>query len=63
MRKHGYQRRSRRSFLGTVQMEDFDAELWAIGLALEETIQKTETFPRYGVKTVAILCDAQTAIR
>ena len=40
VRKHGNQWRSRRSFLGTGRMEVFDAELWAIGLALDETIQK-----------------------
>jgi len=32
-------------------MEVFDAELWAIGLALEVTIEKRETLQRHGVKT------------
>jgi len=36
--KHGDEWRSRRSYLGTGRMEVFDAELWAIGLALEVTI-------------------------
>jgi hypothetical protein len=36
--KHGHQWTSRLSCLGTVRMEVFNAELWAIGLALEETI-------------------------
>jgi len=61
--KHGNQWRSRRSFLGTGRMEVFDAELWAIGLALGETIEKRETLQRHGVKTVAIFSDSQTAIR
>jgi len=61
--KHGNQWRSRRSFLGTGRMEVFDAELWAIGLALGETIEKRETLQRHGVKTVAIFSASQTAIR
>ena len=61
--KDGNQWRSRRSFLGTGRMEVFDAELWAIGLALGETIEKRETLQRHGVKTVAIFSDSQTAIR
>jgi len=36
--KHGNQWRSGRSFLGTGRMEVFDAELWAIGLALDVAI-------------------------
>jgi len=41
--KHGNEWRSRRSFLGTGRMEVFDAELWAIGLALDVAIEKKET--------------------
>ena len=44
-------------------MEVFDAELWAIGLALVVTIEKRETFQMYGVKMVAIFSDSQTAIQ
>jgi hypothetical protein len=35
-------------------MEVIDAELWAIGLALDETIETSESFQRYGVNLVAI---------
>ena len=61
--KHGNQWRSRRSFLGSGHMELFDAELWAIGLTLGETIEKRETLQRHGVKTVGIFSDSLTAIR
>jgi len=61
--KHRDQWRSRRSYLGTGRMEVFDAELWAIGLALEETIENRETLQRHGVKTVAVFSDSQAAIR
>jgi hypothetical protein len=44
-------------------MEVFDAELWAIGFALDETIKKRETLQRHGVKTVAGFSDSQAAIR
>jgi hypothetical protein len=44
-------------------MEVFDAELWAIGFAFDETIKKRETLPRHGVKTVAGFSDSQAAIR
>jgi len=47
--KHGSEWRTRRSYLGTGCMEVFDAELWAIGLALGETIKKRETLQRHGV--------------
>jgi len=61
--KHGNQWRSRNSYLGAGRMEVFDAELWAIGLALDVTIEKRETLQRHGVKTVAVFSDSQTAIR
>jgi ribonuclease HI len=61
--KHGNQWRSRRSYLGTGRMEVFDAELWAIGHALEVTIEKRETLQKHGVKTVAVFSDSQAAIR
>jgi hypothetical protein len=60
---HGNQWRSRRSCLGTGRMEVFDAELWAIGLALGEMIEKRETLQRHGVKMVAIFSDSQTISR
>jgi hypothetical protein len=40
--KHGNEWRSRRSFLGTGRLKVFDAELGAIGLALDVTIKKRE---------------------
>jgi len=61
--KHGNQWRSRRSFLGTVCMGDFDAELWPIGLALDETIDNGETLQRHGARTVTIFSDSEIAIR
>jgi ribonuclease HI len=44
-------------------MEVFDAELWAIGLALDVAIEKRETLQKHGVKTVAVFSDSQAAIR
>jgi ribonuclease HI len=41
----------------------FDAELWAIGLALDVTIKKRKTLQGHGVKTVAVFSDSQAAIR
>jgi len=41
--KHAIEWGPRRSFLGTGRMEVFDAELWEIGLALDEAIQKRDT--------------------
>ena len=60
--KYGNQWRSHRSYLGTGRMEIIDAELGAIGLALDVTIEKRETFQRHGVKTVAVFGDSQTTI-
>jgi len=57
------QSRETRSYLGTGRMEVFDAELWAIGLALDVTIEKRETLQKHGVKTVAVFSDSQAAIR
>jgi hypothetical protein len=59
--KHGNEWRSRRSFLGTGRMQDFNAELWAIGLELDVKIEKRERLQRHGVPTVAIFSDSQTA--
>jgi len=44
-------------------MEFFDAELWAIGLALDVTFEKRETLQIHGVKTVAVFSNSQAAIR
>jgi len=61
--KHRDECRSRRSYLGTGRMEVFDAELWAIGLALDVAIEKRETLQKHGVETVAVFSDSQAAIR
>jgi len=55
--KHGNQLRSCRRFLGTGCMEVFDAELWAIGLAVDVAIEKRETLQVHGVMTVAVFSD------
>jgi len=44
-------------------MEVFDAKLWAIGLALGETVHRGERLKQHGVKTVAVFSDSQAAIR
>jgi ribonuclease HI len=44
-------------------MEVFDTELWAIGQALEETIEKREILQRNKEKMMAVFCDSQVAIR
>jgi len=44
-------------------MEVFDAELWAIGLALEVRIEKRDTLQRHWMKTVAVFSDSQATIR
>jgi len=61
--KHKDEWRSRRSNLCTGRMEIIDAELWAIGLALEETIEKREILQRNGVKMMTVLSNSQAAIR
>jgi len=61
--KHGNEWRTRRSYLGTGRMEVFDAELWAIGLALGETVKRRERLQEHGAKTVAVFSDSQAATR
>ena len=63
MCKHGNEWRSRRSFLRTGRMEVFDAELWAIRLALDMAIKKREALQMHGVRTVAVFSDSQATIR
>jgi hypothetical protein len=55
--KHGNEWRSGPSFLGTGRMELFEAELWAMGLALDVAIKMRETLQMLGVKTVAVFSD------
>jgi len=44
-------------------MEVFDAELWAVGLALDVGIWKREKLQEHGVNMVAVFSDSQAAIR
>jgi len=44
-------------------MEVFDAELWAIGQALRESVKKEDTLQTHGVTTAAVFSDSQGAIR
>jgi len=55
--------RAFRSHLGTRRMEVYDAELWAIRLALRESVQKRDTLQTHGVTEVAVFSDSQAAIR
>jgi len=61
--KHRNQWSFSRSILGTERMQIFDAELWAIGLALDVTIEKRETLQIHGVKRMAVFSDSQAAIQ
>jgi len=44
-------------------MEVFDAELWAIGVALRKSVARAEALRTHGVTTVAVSSDSQAAIR
>jgi hypothetical protein len=61
--KHGNEWSSRHRFLGTGHIEFFDAEVWAIKLALNLVIEKRDTLLMPGVKTVAVFSDSQAAIQ
>jgi hypothetical protein len=52
-----------RSNLGTGGTEVFDAELWAIGVALRKSVSRAEALRAHGVTTVAVFSDSQVAIR
>jgi hypothetical protein len=47
--KHGDRWKAFRSHLGTGRMEVYDEELWAIGLALRDSVRKKDTQQRKGV--------------
>jgi hypothetical protein len=51
------------SHLGTRRIEVYDAELWAIGLVLTESVRKRDTLQTHGVTKVAVFSDLQVAIR
>jgi hypothetical protein len=44
-------------------MEVFDAELWAIGVALRNSVARAEALRAHGVMLVAVFSDSQAAIR
>jgi ribonuclease HI len=44
-------------------MEVFDAELWAIGVALRKSVARAEALRAHGVTTVAVCSDSLAAIR
>jgi len=49
--------------LGTGQMEVYDGEPWAIGLALRESVKKRETLQTHEMTKEAVFRDSQAAIR
>jgi len=61
--KHRDRWKAFRSHLGTGHMEVYDAELWAIGHALWESVKNRETLPTHRVTKVAVFSDSQAAIR
>jgi len=52
-----------RSHIGAGRMEVYDAELWAIGLALWESVLKWDTLQTDGVTNIAVFSDSKAAIR
>ena len=52
-----------RGYLGTGWMEVSNSELWAIGVALRQSVARAEALPAHGVTTVAVFSDSQAAIR
>jgi len=44
-------------------MEVYDAELWAIGLALRESVRKRDRLQTHGVTNVAVFSETQAGIR
>jgi len=61
--KHGNEWRTPRSYLCTRRMEVIDAELWANGLLLGETVKRRHRLQQHGVRSVAVCSDSQAAIR
>ena len=52
-----------RSYLRKGQMEVFDAELWAMWIALKETAKGGERLHTQGVQKIVIICDSQAAVQ
>jgi len=61
--KRGDRWKAFRCHLGTGRMEVYGAELWAIGLALRESVRKTDTLQTHGVTKVAVFRNSHAAIR
>ena len=51
------------SHLDTGRVEVYDAELWAIGLALRESVRKRDNMQTHGVTRMAVSSDSHTAIQ
>jgi hypothetical protein len=60
--KHGDGWKAFRCCLGTGLVEVYEVELWAIGLALRESVYKRAMMQTYIVKRVAVFSDSQAAI-
>jgi hypothetical protein len=52
-----------RCYLSMGQRQEFEAELWAIGVALQKSGVKAEALQAHGVSTLAFCSDSQAAIR
>jgi ribonuclease HI len=61
--KHGDRSKAFRSHLRTGPMEVYDAELWAIRLALRESVRKRDRLQTHGVTKVAVFSDSQATMR
>jgi len=61
-RKHRDGWRAFRSHLGTEQMEVYDAELWAIGLTLWESVKRRDTLQTHRLTKVAVLSNSHAPI-
>jgi len=61
--KHGDRWKAICSHLRTGQMVVYDAELWVIRLALQESMTGRKTLPIHGLPKVAVFSDSQAPIR
>ena len=63
MCKHGHRWKAFCSHLGTGRMEVHNVELWAIGLALQDSVRKRDTLQTHRVTKVAVFSGSQAAIQ
>jgi len=63
LRKHRDGWKAFRSHLGTGRMQVSDAELWAIRLALQESVKNRDRLQTHRVTKIAVFSDSQAAIR